>query len=59
MSTMDEARKWEVNSLERRVKSVEERLDRRDRERFRNAMLLCWALWVAAIAGIVALTALN
>lgn len=59
MRTMDEARIWEVKSLERRLESVEERLNRRDRERFDNTMLFFWIVWVAVIAGTFVYAALT
>jgi hypothetical protein len=54
---MKQAHRWEVDGLDRRLKSVEQRLNQRDMDRFRNAMLLFWIVWVAVLAGMVVLAA--
>jgi hypothetical protein len=59
MRMTDQVYRWEVDEVARRLKSVEERLNRRDQERFRNAMLALWILWAAVVAGLVVLAALN
>jgi hypothetical protein len=59
MRMTEQAYSWEVKGLERRLTAVEERLNRRDRERFRNALLLLWLLGGTAVAGLVVLAALS
>jgi hypothetical protein len=62
--TTEHAQGWEVDGLGRRVDALEERLDRRDRERlerqqnrFNGLMLLFWLVWAAAMGGMVVLAA--
>ncbi len=57
MRTMDNASQWEVDGLARRLDALEKRLDRRDRERLENGMLLFWIVWAAVIGGMVVLAA--
>jgi hypothetical protein len=59
MRTTEHAYGWEVNGLARRLDALEERLNRRDRERLQNAVLVFWTLWGVAIGAMVVLAALN
>jgi hypothetical protein len=66
MRTTEYAYGWEVEGLERRLRALEERLDRRDRarserqqKRLECVMLAFWILWAAAIGAIVTTAALS
>lgn len=41
------------------LESLEERLNRRDRERFDNTMFFFWIVWTAVIAGMLVYAALT
>jgi hypothetical protein len=59
MRTTEHACGWEVDGLARRLDALEERLNRRDRERLQNAMLVFWMVWIAAIASLATLAVVS